>query len=295
MPGGSFGSGQVGAALEIADVHLPPAVDVLHPREHPPVRRAGELVDVVLGRLDPLARVRGERVEREAGELAPLVRQEVEAGAVRPPGPGQELRVALVRRRLDRVAGRDVDDPDRDVGVRAELDGEELRPVGREAHRERVHPLAEEVARLGLALAPDVHLAVGRRAPVAREREALAVGRPRRRRELVLHLREVRELLRPAALGGDAVELVELVAVTVGVEEDRAVLAHRDAADGVVDERRQLLGPATVELRRPEVELPRDVRDEEHALAVGRELRDRVQAPMGEELLEGRLRHGQSL
>jgi hypothetical protein len=40
-------------------------------------------------------------------------------------------------------------------------------------------------------------------------------------------------------------------------------------------------------MRGPEVELPRDVRGEEDALAVGRELGDGLEAAVREELLEG--------
>src|SRR5262245_22478071 len=84
---------------------------------------------------------------------------------------------------------------------------------------------------------------------------------------------------------------MELVAVAVGLEEDRSVGAHGDRPHGVVGERRQLLRPArAVERRGPEVELTGDVRDEEQAVAPGRELRDRKEAPEGEELLEGRKR-----
>ena len=63
----------------------------------------------------------------------------------------------------------------------------------------------------------------------------------------MLHLRQVGELLGPAAARGDPVELVELVAVAVGDEQDRAVVPDRDTAHRVLRERRQLVGPAAVD------------------------------------------------
>ena len=282
---------QVDAALEVAHVDRRPAVVVLDPCEHAAVRGAGDIVDVVLGRRNPFARAGLEGLKGEPGELAALVGDDVEAGAVALPRPREVLRLHVVRRRLGRIARFDVDHPYRRVAVRPELDREKPRAVRREADGERVLALAEEVARLGVAFSPDEDLAVGRRAHVRGEGEALAVRRPRSRRELVLHLFAVGDLLRPTALRGDAVELVELVAVVVGVEEDRPVLADGDAANGVVDERRQLVGPAAVELDRPQVELAGEVGDEEHALTVRRQLRDRIEAPKGEELLERRPAH----
>ena len=75
----------------------------------------------------------------------------------------------------------------------------------------------------------------------------------------MLRLRCVGDPLRPAAVGVEAVELVELVAVVVGLEEDRPVAADRDASHRVVGERRQLRRLATRDRGRPEVELPRAV------------------------------------
>ena len=102
----------------------------------------------------------------------------------------------------------------------------------------------------------------------------------------MLHLTEIGQLLGPAALGGNPVELMELVAVPVGREKNAAVRPHRNRAHGVLREHRQLLGPAAVDRDRPEVELAGDVRDEEDALPIRRELRDRVEPAERKELLE---------
>ena len=157
VPGGSFGAGSSAPRTRSRTWSRPqPSTFSIHASTRPSAEPASSSMSRVR-RLDPLARARGERVERERRELAPLVRQEVEAGAVRHPRAGQELRLALVRRRLDRVAGRDVEDQDRDVGVRAERrSGAASTRRARSSPANVVHPLAEEVARLGLALAPDV-------------------------------------------------------------------------------------------------------------------------------------------
>ena len=239
---------------------------------------------------------RVERLEGESHELASLVHQQMEAGAVGCPRAGQELHLALVRRQLGRVARRDVDEIERHVAVRAELERDQLRAVGGERRRERVHPFAEDIARLVVAVAPDEHLAVLGAARVGGERERASVRRPGAGTDHVLHLRQVGQLLGPATSRGNPVELVELVAVAVGDEEDRAVLADGDGAHGVLRERRQLVRPAAVNMRGPEVELPRDVRGEENATAVGRELGDRLETAVREELLErGEVGHARSL
>src|SRR5207237_1171092 len=118
------------------------------------------------------------------------------------------------------------------------------------------------------------------------EREAFPVRRPCACGDRVLHLRQVRELLRPPTTGGYAVELVELVAVTVGDEQNGAVAADGDRAHGVLRKGRELVGPPTVDPRRPEIELARDVRHEENALAVRSQLGDRLEAAEREKLLE---------
>ena len=57
----------------------------------------------------------------------------------------------------------------------------------------------------------------------------------------MLNVRGLGHRARPAAAGGQRVELVELVTVVVGADDDRlAVGRDRDAADGVVLEGRQL-------------------------------------------------------
>ena len=106
----------------------------------------------------------------------------------------------------------------------------------------------------------------------------------------MLHLRFVRELLRPAAFGVEHVDLVELVPVVVGEDEQASVdRIDGDAANRVVGERRQLTRPATLDADAPEVELTGDVAGEENVLAVGREGQRRREAADGEELLEERL------
>ena len=104
----------------------------------------------------------------------------------------------------------------------------------------------------------------------------------------MLHLRGVGQLLGPAPVRRDPEELRELVAVAIGGEEDRPPGRDGDLAHRPVGERGQLLGPAAVDVDRPEVELAGDVGDEEDAAPVRRELGDGQEAAMGEELLEGR-------
>ena len=84
----------------------------------------------------------------------------------------------------------------------------------------------------------------------------------------MLDLRLVGQLLGPAPLRIEQVELVELVAVVIGADQDAAV-ARRDcdAADGLVRERRQLVGPASLDRDAPEVELPGDVAGEQQLRA----------------------------
>jgi hypothetical protein len=110
----------------------------------------------------------------------------------------------------------------------------------------------------------------------------------------VLHLIQGRELLRPSSAGGDAVDLVELVPVVIGAQQELAVVTNRDGAHCVVGERRQLIRRATVHADAPEVELPGCVADEEDTGTVGRERDDGVEPPVREELFKGRC-HAASL
>ncbi len=86
----------------------------------------------------------------------------------------------------------------------------------------------------------------------------------------------------------EKIELVELVAVSVGGEHDRAVPRRDgDLPHGLLGERGQLVRPATADGDAPEVELPGDVADEEHVLPVARERQAAAEAAVRGEALEG--------
>ena len=108
----------------------------------------------------------------------------------------------------------------------------------------------------------------------------------------MLNLRLRRQLFRPAAFRIEQIELVELVPVVIGAEEDPPVARHADTAHGLVREDGQLVGPAPLDRHAPEVELSRDIAGEQQLLAVGREGQRRSEAPDSEKLLEERRRSG---
>src|SRR6476469_1422591 len=85
----------------------------------------------------------------------------------------------------------------------------------------------------------DPALHVGGLARIRGVRELRSVRRPGTAVHVVLDLRLVRQLLGPAPLRIEQIELVKLVAVVIGADQDAAV-AWRDcgAADGLVRERR---------------------------------------------------------
>ena len=104
----------------------------------------------------------------------------------------------------------------------------------------------------------------------------------------MLNLGLVGDLLRPALSRVEHVQLVKLVAVPVGSDDDRVVprrggdLAHR-----LLRERRQLVRPAAVDRNAPEVELAGHVAHEEHVRAVACEREAGPEAAVGDEALEG--------
>src|SRR3954453_9777939 len=103
----------------------------------------------------------------------------------------------------------------------------------------------------------------------------------------MLDLRRLRPLLGPPSIGGERVDLVELVAVPVGGEDDRlAVGRGRDRPDRVRLESGQLLLAPASGGRPPQVELAGRVGDEQEPAAVRRELERRLETADREELLK---------
>src|SRR5438270_6375686 len=82
---------------------------------------------------------------------------------------------------------------------------------------------------------------------------------------------------------------MELVAVVIGTERNRAVpRRHADRAHGLVGEISELIGPTALDRNAPEIELTRDVVDEENVLAVMGERKSGGEAPVSHETLEER-------
>ena len=286
---GQLRLGEVLTGVEIAQPQPVVALVVDDPGEHPAVVGDRDVVDVLRRLLDPLVAIRGEVVERETAELAACIGDHVKARTVAGPRPRGEDAVLVVRRQLTRAASLHVDEVDGGIAVVPGLDGEQLRAVGRPWAREREHLLAEHGPRLTGGGVADPALHVGGLARIRGVGELRSVPRPGTAVHVVLDLRLVRQLLRPAPLRMEQIELVKLVAVVIGADQDAAV-ARRDcgAADGLVRERRELIGPASLDGDPPEIELTGEVAGEQQLRAVCREGQGRGEAADGEKLLHER-------
>ena len=142
---------------------------------------------------------------------------------------------------------------------------------------------------LPLADIANPDLQVGRAARVRGIRELRSVRRPRGATDVVLDLGLVGQLVRPAAVRIEHVELMELVTVVICAEHDPAVgRRHAHSPHRLVGERGQLGRPATLDRNAPEVELPGDVAREEEMHPVGGERQNRGEAADREELLHER-------
>ena len=85
----------------------------------------------------------------------------------------------------------------------------------------------------------------------------------------MLDIGNICDLLGPALDGVEQVQLVELVAVAIRRQRDRAVQRRDgDLPHRLFRERRQLVGPPAADGNAPEVELARQVADEEHVFTV---------------------------
>ncbi len=241
-PFGEFRQGQEVARGQVADVEAGVAALVDDPGEVAAIAGEVEPLDVPVRRLDP-AQVAGLDVdEPEPEELAPEIGADVEAGAVRRPGAGVALGGVLALEELALLAGSEIDQDQVGVGIGAGLDRGELAPARRPIDRLIVAVAEERPPRLRPLDITEDNVAVGGIAVVAAVGDRAAVRRPGVPGEVVLDLRLGRQRLRSPAGGGDQVELMELVAVMIGGEENLgAVRRPGDFAHRVVGEDRELL------------------------------------------------------
>ena len=193
-------------------------------------------------------------------------------------------------RDLGRFARLEIDEVDGLIAVVPEIDSEQLRAVRRPVERFGEHPFAEDSPRLSRLEIADPHFDV--RIRLRSVREPRPVRGERAEADEVLDIGSICDLLGPALDGVEQVELVELVAVSIRRQGDRAVQRRDgDLPHRLFGERGQLVGPATADGNAPEVELPGDVADEEHVLPVARERQGSAEAAVrGEALEDGELR-----
>ena len=217
-----------------------------------------------------LPRPRSHVVAGDRGRVAAGARREEERATVRQPGGRPDEGLLVVPSDLDPLAGLEVDEPEHVVPRALGVAGDRERPpVGREARR--VAPAAGGVR---AALLPGlegahVDVEVDPVAPVRGVREHPAVAREARRP--VDEARIVDERLRLTA-GIEQVELRALVAGVVHLEQHALGAGDEPADDRLVEVGEALEEPArtrhAVQLHRP-----REIRGDEHRLAVGGEVR----------------------